>query len=152
MEQPLYVPQSVNVMELLATLKAQGQYLALVVDEYGAVEGLVSLHDIMEALVGEIESSSKSETPDFVQLRDGAWLVDGSVSVGRLKEVTEIDALDGESEGLFHTLAGLVMSRLGRVPSKGDAHEEAGWRFEVASMNRQRVDKLTLTRLPDAAF
>jgi putative hemolysin len=152
MEQPLYVPQSVNVMELLATFKAQGQYLGLVVDEYGAVEGLVSLHDIMEALVGEIESTSEKETPDFVQLQDGTWLVDGSVSVGRLKEVTQIDALDGESEGLFHTLAGLVMTRLGRVPSSGDAHVEAGWRFEVASMNRQRVDKLTLTRLPEPTF
>ncbi|KWU17823.1 hemolysin family protein [Burkholderia cenocepacia] len=151
-EQPLYVPQSVNVMELLVTLKKQGKALALVVDEYGAVEGLVSLHDIMEALVGEIEPASATNNHDFVQLADHAWLVDGSVSVGRLKEVTQIDALDGESEGMFHTLAGLVMSRLGRVPDKGDSHTEAGWRFEVARMNRQRVDKLTLTRVTDPTF
>lgn len=148
LEQPLYVPESVNIMELLATLKAKGHYLAIVVDEYGAVEGLVSMHDIMEALVGEFETVPNGHDSDFVQLQNGDWLVDGSVSVGRLKEMARIESIDGETDGLFHTLAGLVMSRHGRVPQLGDAHEEAGWRFEVSRMNRQRIDKLTLTRVP----
>lgn len=146
-QQPLYVPESVNTMELLATLKAKGHYLAIVVDEYGAVEGLVSMHDIMEALVGEIETTPNGRDSDFVHLQNGDLLVDGSVSVGRLKEMAQIESIDGEAEGLFHTLAGLVMSRHGRVPQLGDAHEEAGWRFEVSSMKRQRIDKLTLTRV-----
>lgn len=147
-QEPLYVPDSLNVMELLQAFKRHRQFLALVVDEYGALQGLVTLHDVVEAMVGDISSTPEARDRDVITLQDGSYLVDGTLSIARLRELTGVnDTLEGEEEGEFHTAAGLVMARLARIPLEGDVLEQSGWRLEVVDMDRHRIDKLRLSRL-----
>ena len=147
-KKPLYVPDTLNVMELLQSFKAHRQFLALVVDEYGELQGLVTLNDVMEAMVGDISTATESPERDVVTLHDGTHLVDGSLSISRLRELLEVnDAIEGEEEGEFHTAGGLVMARLARIPQEGDVLEQSGWRVEVVDMDRHRIDKLRLSRI-----
>jgi len=147
-QEPLYVPDSLNVMELLQAFKRHHQYLALVVDEYGALQGLVTLHDVVEAMVGDISSTPEARDRDVITLADGTYLVDGALSIARFRELTTMtDAIEGEEEGEFHTAGGLVMARLARIPLEGDVLEQSGWRLEVVDMDKHRIDKLRLSRL-----
>lgn len=145
---PLYVPESVTTTQLLENFRSARMQFALIVDEYGELEGLVTLTDVLTAIVGELPSADSPEGPDALQREDGSWLVDGSVSVERLKSVLEIDEdLPGEDENAYNTLGGLVMHMLGRIPAVTEHFECAGIRFEVVDMDRNRVDKVLAVRL-----
>lgn len=142
----LYVPDTLNIMEVLQLFKQHRQPQALVVDEYGELQGLVTLHDVVEAMVGRLPSTQSTAQEEVVRLQDGTYLVNGSLSVSRFKELTGITAvLEGEDEGEYHTVAGLVMTSLARIPTEGDAVELHGWRIEVVDMDRNRIDKLRLS-------
>ena len=146
---PLYVPEGVTTTHLLENFRKTRQQCALIVDEYGELQGLVTLTDVLTSIVGELPSSDTAGDQDIVERSDGSLLVDGSVAIERLKTVLDIeDDLPGEGENAFNTLGGLMMFVLGRIPVIADHFEIAGWRFEVVDMDKNRVDKVLLARLP----
>ena len=140
-----------STTHLLESFRKARQQCALIVDEYGELQGLVTLTDVLTSIVGELPSSDTAEELDVVERADGSWLVDGGIAIERLKQVLKIeDDLPGEDENAFNTLGGLVMYVLGRIPAVTDQFEAAGYRFEVVDMDKNRVDKMLLTRLMEA--
>jgi putative hemolysin len=124
LREPLYVPDSVTTTRLLESFRQTRMQIALIVDEYGELEGLVTLTDVLTSIVGELPSADGSEEMDVVTREDGSWLVDGSVPIERLKSALDIeDDLPGEEENAFNTLGGFVMHMLGRVPAVADHFE-----------------------------
>lgn len=145
---PLYVPESVTTTKLLENFRNSRLQFALIVDEYGEVEGLVTLTDVLSAIVGELSVPVAPEDRDIVQREDSSWLVDGDVSIERLKSSLAIAAdLPGEEGRSFHTLGGFIMHMLGRIPVPADHCEAVGWSFEVMDMDRNRVDKVLVSAL-----
>ena len=148
---PLYVPETVTTTQLLENFRQSRVQFALIVDEYGELQGLVTLTDVLTAIVGEIDIPSALEEQDMVQRQDGSWLVDGGVAVERLKSVLDIDEdLPDEDDNEYNTVGGFVMHSLGRIPATADYFDCAGLRFEVMDMDRTRVDKVMISRLPEA--
>jgi putative hemolysin len=138
---PLFLPETVTVLRALEIFKTSGEPMALVVDEYGDLEGLVTLTDILETLVGEVASE---EDPRVVRREDGTWLFDGMIGLDELKQVLGISRLDGEDPD-FHTLGGYLMARLKRVPMVADRVTTGGFRFEVVAMDGRRVDRVMVS-------
>jgi putative hemolysin len=141
---PLFIPESVTVAHALGLFKETSQHFALVIGEYGGVEGLVTLNDLIEEIVGDIED------PAAVQREDGSWLLDGLMTVDDLKDLLDVKELPNEDEGHYQTLGGFVMAQLGRIPAAADHFACAGYRFEVMDMDGKRVDKVLVTLLPPA--
>jgi putative hemolysin len=149
---PLYVPEGVTITHLLENFRKSRQQCALIVDEYGELQGMVTLTDVMIAIVGELPTSDITAEQDIVLRKDHSWLIDGSVTIERLKSVLEIDAeIPGEEEHAFNTLGGFVMHALDRIPMVTDFFETTGFRFEVIDMDKNRVDKVLVTRLAQPA-
>ena len=147
---PLFVPQTLTVMEVVAAFKKHRQTIALVVNEFGDLLGLVTLNDVMEALVGDIATVDDEQDRDAVRRDDGSWLIDGSVTVERFKDVVGIaEPLPEEEHHGYHTVAGFVMLQLGRVPQAGDRFRWGRLQVEVLDMDRNRIDKLLVAVLPD---
>jgi putative hemolysin len=147
LEQPFYVPGTLSVMEVMEAFRKNRQTFGFVVNEYGDVDGIMTLHDVLEALVGDIPTVEDQQDSDAVQRPDGSWLLDGGISIDRLKEVLAIEAaLPDEESGAYHTLAGFVMAALQRVPKTGESFDWGGYKFEVADMDRNRVDKMLVSR------
>jgi len=148
---PLFVPQTLTAMEVVAAFKKHRQTIALVVNEFGDLLGLVSLNDIMEALVGDIATVENDQDRDAVRRADGSWLIDGSITIERLKDVIGIEeSLPEEERHVYHTAAGFVMLQLGRVPQVGDKFQWGRLQVEVLDMDRNRIDKLLVVVLRDA--
>jgi putative hemolysin len=144
---PLYVPESATTTQLLENFRGARLQFALIVNEYGDVHGLVTLTDVLASIVGELSIPESPEERDIVEREDGSWLVDGDVTIERVKSVLGIDEdLPGEEERSFHTLGGFIMHALGRIPSAADHFHAAGMRFEVMDMDRKRVDKVLIAR------
>jgi putative hemolysin len=144
----LFVPDSISVMGLVELFKEHRETAALVVDEFGDVQGLVTLHDVMEALVGDIATVGEQGTYDVVQREDGSWLIDGSVTIHRLNEVLESGGAARVEDGAdYHTLAGLVITKLGRIPVAGERLESGDLLYEVMDMDHNRVDKVLISRI-----
>ncbi len=137
---PLFLPNTVTVLRALEMFKTSGEPMALVVDEYGDLEGLTTLTDILEALVGEL-SGGDGEDPRVVKREDGTWLIDGMLGLDDLKQVLEITHLPGEDAD-FHTLGGYLMGRLNRVPMVADRVIAGPFRFEIVKMDGRRVDRV----------
>jgi putative hemolysin len=136
---PLYVPNTVTVLRALEVFKTSGEPLALVVDEYGDLEGLVALNDMLEALVGDIDADRR-----IVQRDDGTWLIDGMVGLDELKQVLGVSRLPGEDPD-FHTLGGYLMARLNRVPMEADRITTGDYWLEVVKMDGRRVDRVLVS-------
>ena len=145
---PLFVPEGLPALRLLEMFKKSRTHMALVVDEYGGVEGLVTLNDILEDLVGDVASVDMPEERQIFQRPDGSWLIDGKLQVDDLKEVLGLSKLPDEESGSYQTLGGLVMLQVGRVPVTGDAFETEGYTFEVVDMDGKRVDKVLVSKAP----
>ena len=139
---PLFLPNTVTVLRALEVFKSSGEPMALVVDEYGDLEGLVTLTDILEALVGDIPGSGDTD-PRIVHREDGTWLVDGMVGLDELKQALGVAHLAGEDPE-FHTLGGYLMARLNRVPMVGDRITADSHRFEIVEMDGRRVDRVLI--------
>jgi putative hemolysin len=137
---PLFLPDTVTVLRALEVFKTTGEALALVVDEYGDLEGLVTLHDILQALVGELPGGADTD-PRVVHREDGSWLFDGMVALDEVKQALHVPHLPGEDAD-FHTLGGYLMARLNRVPMVADRVIAGGFRFEVVEMDGRRVDRV----------
>lgn len=144
---PLYVPETITVMNLVELFRIHRETAALVVDEFGDVHGLVTLHDVMEALAGDIAVVGEVGERDIIQREDGSWLMDAGMSIQRFKDALDMrEPLPGEEEEVFHTLAGFVITQLGRIPHTGETFRWDAYRFEVVDMDRNRVDKVIVAR------
>jgi putative hemolysin len=148
LRQPLVVPESVTTTQIMEHFRRARTQFALVVDEYGGLQGIVTLTDVLSAIVGDIPEEGVAAPSDAVQRDDGSWLVDGDIGLDRFRDLVGIDQLPGEAEGDFHTLAGFVLHHLGRIPAAADRFEVAGLNFEVVDMDRNRIDKLIIARVP----
>jgi putative hemolysin len=146
-QKALFVPNSLSLMQVLETFRRRRQHMALVVDEYGEMQGLVTLNDVLGALVGEIASVEEDSDPDVVLRDDGSWLIAGTVTIAAFKETTGAEeALPDEDEGRYNTLAGLAIELLRELPKVGDRFQTSEFMFEVVDMDRHRVDRLLVTR------
>jgi putative hemolysin len=143
----LFVPDSMPAFKLLEAFRSSHRHLALVMDEYGAVEGLVTVGDILEKLLGALPASASEARGAFVRRNDGSWLVDGSAPMDEVTARFALEVPEPES-GAYHTLAGFVMARLGRVPQVCDSFPWGGYQFEVIDMDERRVDKVLVTPAP----
>lgn len=142
----LYVPETITGMELLDNFRTSDLQMAFVIDEYGEVQGIVTLQDLIEAITGEFQPRDE-ETGWAVQRADGSWLLDGHIPVPELKDRLNLDAVPEEERGRYHTLSGMVMLLLGRVPKEADMVEWEEWRFEVVDMDGKTLDKVLATKL-----
>lgn len=150
MREPVFVPLSISPLSLLETFKRRHEHLALVVDEYGSVQGIVTLQDVMGPLVGQLEAADESlaENPDIVQREDGSWLLDGALPMERFKLLFPEETEELEEGGRdYQTLAGFVLYQRGHVPETGEHYEWNGLRIEIVDMDRRRIDKLLVKRV-----
>ncbi|HEV8689204.1 MAG TPA: hemolysin family protein, partial [Ideonella sp.] len=148
LQAPVFVPETLSGMELLEHFRTSGAELVFVVDEYGAVQGVITVRDVLEAITGEFGTQT-DEDAWAVQRADGSWLVDGLIPVPELKDRLELKELPEEDRGRYNTLAGMIMLLLGRLPHTTDTVEWESWRFEVVDLDGKRVDKVLATRLHD---
>ncbi|MEJ6001988.1 hemolysin family protein [Paucibacter soli] len=146
LEAPVFVPETLSGMELLEHFRAADAPLVFVVDEYGEVQGVISVRDVLEAIAGEFNAPSDGDAW-AVQREDGSWLMDGLIPVPELKDRLDLKELPEEDRGRYNTLAGMVMLLLGRLPRTADVVEWNAWRFEVVDLDGKRVDKVLVSRL-----
>lgn len=148
---PLFVPESASALRVLELFKREGTHFALVTDEYGGIQGLVTDRDILEAIVGELPSRDEPHEPEVAVREDGSWLVDGLLNIDRLKEILDMDeALPDEESGRYHTVSGFMMTQLGGIPTVGQHFHWKDFRFEVVDMDGRRVDKVLIARDQDS--
>jgi putative hemolysin len=145
LQPPVFVPETLSGMELLDHFRTHVAQLVFVVDEYGAVQGVITLRDVLEAITGEFGPESGDDAW-AVRREDGSWLMDGLIPVPEIKDRLEIKELPEEDRGRYNTLAGMIMLLLGRLPRTTDAVEWGDWRFEVVDLDGKRVDKVLVSR------
>ena len=150
MQPAVFVPETLSGMELLDHFRGSPVQMVFVVDEYGVVQGVITLRDVLEAITGEF-TPHQAEDAWAVQRADGSWLVDGLIPVPELKDRLGLKLLPDEDRGRYNTLAGMVMLLLGRLPQTADAVEWEGWRFEVVDLDGKRVDKVLASRIEEPA-
>jgi putative hemolysin len=144
----VFVPETLSGMELLEHFRASSAQLVFVVDEYGEVQGMITVRDVLEAITGEFTTPT-DDNSWAVQRDDGSWLFDGLIPVPELKDRLDLKELPEEDRGRYNTLAGMVMLLLGQLPRTADSVEWEGWRFEVVDLDGKRVDKVLAARLPE---
>jgi putative hemolysin len=140
---PPFVPETMNALEVVARLRHDKSPVALVVDEYGGIEGMVTLTDVLEAIVGDIPSLDEEGEPAAKKREDGSWLLDGMMSVDELQMLLDLDELPDDADN-YDTVGGLLMAQLGHIPTVGDKFEWSDLRFEVVDMDGHRVDKVLI--------
>lgn len=145
--EPLFFPGNMQAVKAFEQFRETGIHHALVLDEYGGVEGFVTLYDILESIVGDIPLDEFDTDQDVIQRADGTWLFDGLIPIDELKEILQVDALPEEDKAGFQTLSGFVMNQMGRIPKTGQLFEWDHWRFEVMDMDGHRVDRVLVTDL-----
>lgn len=150
LEKPVFVPESLTALELLDTFRTTDTRLTLVINEYGDVQGLVTVHDLIEAITGEF-SPDASDDAWAIAREDGSWLLDGMIPVVELKDRLGLRGLPEEERSLYNTLSGLMMLLLGRLPRTTDRVTWEDWRFEIIDMDGNRIDKVLASRLPPAS-
>lgn len=151
LQQPFFVPRSAPALQVLELFKQSGRHIALVVDEYGSIEGLLTHHDILEAIAGEIPFGEEPVQPKAVQRQDGSWLLDGMLSVEEFKDIFQLESLPGEKRDVYQTLGGFLFTQMGRVPSESDRFEWDRLRFEIVDMDGKRIDKVLVTRAQESS-
>jgi putative hemolysin len=145
---PLFIPESAEALQALERFKENRERFAVVTDEFGSVAGVISSTDILEAIVGELPARGEPDEPEVVRRSDGSWLMEGALSIEEMQDHLELDRLPEEEEGMFQTVGGFMITRLGEVPQAGDHFDWGGYRFEVVDMDGRRVDKVLVTPLP----
>jgi putative hemolysin len=151
MQEPSFVPRSVSALHVLELFKQTGRHIAFVVDEYGGIEGLLTHHDLLEAIAGEMAAGEKRGELKAVQRHDGSWLLDGMLAVDEFKEIFHLEELPGEKRDAFQTLGGFLFTQFGRVPAVSDSFVWHNLRFEIVDMDGKRIDKVLVMPEPLAA-
>jgi putative hemolysin len=145
---PLFIPETLSAMQLLETFKKNRAELALIINEYGEIEGIVTSNDVLGALVGDVTAIDNNEEADSVQREDGSWLIDGGVSFDRFREIMSSNVkFPEETTGSYHTLAGFVLTQFGYIPKSSEHFEWQGFRFEVVDLDKNRIDRLLVTEV-----
>jgi putative hemolysin len=144
-----FVPDTITLSQLLENMRQARTTIALVVDEYSDLQGMVTLRDVIDAIVGNLAFDETEVENEIIQREDGSWLVDGSVSIERLKQVLDVTALPDDDEGYFHTAAGFVLHMLAHMPKAGEHFTAEGFRYEVVDMDGHRIDKLLVSLVPE---
>jgi len=150
-QEPLFIPRNTSVYRLLETFRETRNHVAIVLDEYGGMDGIVTPTDILEGLVGELPEIGDAEEPLIFRRQDGSWSVDAALDLDELRIAVGIDIFEGQKQGVFQTVAGYVTERLAKAPALGDAIVASGLRFEILDMDGRRVDRLLVSpeRPPD---
>jgi len=144
---PLFIPETATAMKLLQMFKKSRRHVAFVLDEYGDVQGLVTINDVLESIVGDIPSEGAPSESFAVRREDGSWLLDGMLPVEKFRDLFPDVELPEEEAGTYHTLSGFVLMRLGRIPAVAEHFEWRGWRFEVVDMDGNRIDKVLASQV-----
>ena len=144
------VPGTMRALKLLEVFQQSRTHIALVVNEHGVAEGLITMHDILEAVVGDLPAPGEKADAHATRREDGSWLVDGATPIFEVKELLGLRELPGEDDAGFTTLAGFVTTQLGRIPAAGEHFEVGGKRYEVVDMDRSRVDKVLISDVPES--
>jgi putative hemolysin len=145
LQPPVFVPETLSGMGLLEQFRASSAQLVFVVDEYGEVQGMITVRDVLEAITGEFSTETEADSW-AVQRDDGSWLFDGLIPTPELKDRLGLKELPEEDRGRYNTLAGMIMLLLGRLPRTTDTVEWGDWRFEVVDLDGKRVDKVLVSR------
>lgn len=145
-KEPIYLPENMAALKALDNFQSSGVHLAMVVDEFGGITGMVTDYDILEAIVGEIPEDQEDVDSLAVQREDGSWLFDGLIVIDQLKEILDISEMAGEERGAYQTLSGFVMSQLGRIPRTGAKFDYEDYTFEVVDMDGRRVDRVLVSK------
>jgi len=148
LQPPLYVPETLTGMELLDSFRSSDVQMAFVIDEYGQVQGIVTLQDLIEAITGEFRPRDP-KTSWAVQREDGSWLLDGHIPVPELKDRLQLASVPDEDRGRYHTLSGMLMLLSGRLPKVADAVNWEGWHLEIVDMDGKTIDKVLASRPTD---
>ncbi|MDP8933489.1 MAG: CBS domain-containing protein, partial [Cyanobacteriota bacterium] len=150
LRRPLFVPESTRGLKVLELFKQSSNQIALVVDEYGVIQGLVTVNDILVELVGDFPSIEDADEPEAVQREDGSWLLDGMLAVEDFFELFGLEELSVENKGSYHTMGGFVITNLGKIPTAAEHFEWNGLRVEVVDMDGNRVDKILVMPIDSA--
>ena len=148
LQAPLYVPETVTGMELLDNFRSSDVQMAFVIDEYGQMQGIVTLQDLVEAITGEFRPRDP-QTSWAVEREDSSWLLDGHIPVPELKDRLHLSSVPEEERGRYHTLSGMLMLLTGRLPKIVDWVEWEDWRLEIVDMDGKTIDKVLATRRPE---
>ncbi len=146
LEDPLFVPETLTGMDLLEQFKQSRTHIAFVVDEYGSLEGLVTIQDIFDSLIGEISTEAEGITGPL-QRDDGSWLFEGDTAIHELMDTLELEEVPEQDRGRYHTVSGLILMLLGKMPIPGDHVVVGDWRLEVIDMDGRRIDKILAARV-----
>ena len=147
LHQPLFVWEGVTTAQVIENFKKANLHCSLIVDEYGELQGLVTLTDVLGAIIGGLPSALNNEDTAFIARHDGSWLVDGSAAIEHLKTRLGIhDPFPGEQDNAYFTIGGLVIHMLGRIPVEADSFDDKGFHFEVVDMDGNRVDKILVSK------
>jgi putative hemolysin len=152
LEQALYLPESADASRSVELFRNSATHFAFVVDEYGNVQGVLTLTDILRAIVGDFADTMDDKSTTILKRQDGSWIVDGLVTVQELREKLMLKKLRGEDSGNFHTIAGFLLSELGKIPKTGDSFECDEVRYEVIDMDGNRVDKVLIQFIKSEDF
>lgn len=148
MKTPLFVPENMRVVQLLEIFKKTPDHIALVTDEYGGIQGLITLHDVLESIVGDVPSSTDIPETQIVHRKDGSWLVDAMIPIDEFKEHFEVDELPDQEKGNYRTLGGFCMRQIGSIPKVGDEFVWQKKKYKIIKMDGRRVDKVLIQDLP----
>jgi len=147
LEEPLYIPDNLSTLRLLERFKQTKSHYAIVVDEYGTLQGLITLHDLIENIFGYLPDKSQFEEPEIISREDGSLLIDGAIIIEELKEKLELHSLPESDD--YTTLGGMLMYYLKRIPKSGDKIELLNYDFEIVDMDGKRVDKVLVRKKPN---
>jgi CBS domain containing-hemolysin-like protein len=149
--EPLYITENMPVLKVLERFKTSSVHMAIVLDEHGSFEGLVTPTDILIAIAGDLPELVGEQEPDAIQREDGSWLLDGRMPIDEVERTLQADEMATDDDD-FTTLAGFILQQLGHIPSKGDLFDWQGWRFQVVEMDSHRIDKVSVSRFQLASL
>lgn len=141
---PIFVPENMRVLQLLNWFKKTPDHLVLVTDEYGGIQGLITLHNVLESILGDIPTSSVFAENEIIERKDGSWLIDGMLPIDELKDQFDIESFPEEDKGIYRTLAGFCMYQIGGIPKIGDKFNYNSFQFKIIKMKERRVEKVLL--------
>ncbi len=146
--QPLYIPESMNALKILESFRKERNYFAVVVDEYGSTQGIITLHDLTENIFGTLPDLDDTEEQDIVTREDGSLLVDGMIPIDELRETLSLKSFDYEDAD-YSTLAGFILYKLSEIPKVGDILTTEGYRFEIVDMDKSKIDRVLVSKMPE---
>jgi len=148
LQPPVFIPENMLALQALEVFRSSNSPLLLVIDEFGGLQGLITINDLVESIVGDLPLEGRTAEAEIVSREDGSLLIDGMFPVDEFMDYFDLPALPEYDKGLFQTLGGFVMNMLGRIPMPGDHFEWNGLRFEVMDMDGMRIDKVLVQQMP----